>query len=191
MVRFPALVQAAELVKDLDRRNIAGVIVEAGCWKGGLVAFLARHTAGQVTGIDKGDGLDEGEAEDGRVLKKYDGSVKGHLAIKESDVAPAPKNAEIIVGKYAEKVIAELPDQIRLLRVDVDMYHATGAVLEAAREKLVDGAYVVLDDFDDFEGVRRAVYEFLHKHGRYPRIRQHPYGGSFYFVWKVDKKKKV
>jgi hypothetical protein len=56
-------------------------------------------------------------------------------------------------------------DRLAVLRIDGDWYESTKVCLEWLYERVADGGYVLIDDYDEFSGCRRAVDEFLAARG--------------------------
>lgn len=68
-----------------------------------------------------------------------------------------------IVGKVEETLIISnnLPEHISLLRLDTDWYESTKIELEVLWPRLVPGGVLVLDDYDYWEGSKKAVDEYF------------------------------
>lgn len=56
-------------------------------------------------------------------------------------------------------------ERLALLRLDVDYYEATVAVLEHAYDRVSPGGFVVIDDYGSLDGCRRAVDDFRARAG--------------------------
>ena len=56
---------------------------------------------------------------------------------------------------------SNLPQRIALLRLDTDFYSSTKAQLNTLLERMVPGAWLILDDYCSWEGQRRAMDEWL------------------------------
>ena len=69
------------------------------------------------------------------------------------------------VKGYFEDTLADIPaDKFCLLRLDGDMYSSTIVALEALYPKLVQGGYIVIDDFG-LGPCAKAVNDYRKKHG--------------------------
>ena len=53
------------------------------------------------------------------------------------------------------------PDVIALLRLDTDWYESTKHELEHLYDRLSPGGVLIIDDYDYWEGSRKAVDEFI------------------------------
>jgi hypothetical protein len=56
---------------------------------------------------------------------------------------------------------ARLIGDLAVLRIDGDWYESTKVCLQGLYGNVVDGGFVIIDDYDEFSGCRRAVDEFL------------------------------
>ncbi len=63
-------------------------------------------------------------------------------------------------GLVHESMPAAPIENLALLRLDVDYYEATLAVLTHAYERVSPGGFVVVDDYGSLDGCRRAVDDF-------------------------------
>ncbi len=59
----------------------------------------------------------------------------------------------------------QAPDRIAILRLDTDWYASTKHELEHLYERLSPGGVLILDDYGDWDGARKATDEFLTKTG--------------------------
>lgn len=80
---------------------------------------------------------------------------------------------------------AEKINQISFLRLDGDLYESTRVCLEYLYPKIVNGGYIVIDDYL-LDGCRKAVDEYLNKHNLNPIIISIE-GGTGPVYWQVFK----
>jgi len=52
-------------------------------------------------------------------------------------------------------------DNISILRLDGDWYESTKVCLDNLYDKVVDGGFIIIDDYGCYEGYKKAVDEFL------------------------------
>ena len=57
--------------------------------------------------------------------------------------------------------LADHPERIAILRLDADWYDSTRAELEVLYPLLAPGGHLLVDDYSDWQGSRRAVDEYL------------------------------
>ena len=169
-------------VRFVVRNKIDGAIAECGVWKGGSMIAAA------MTLLDEGDTTRdlflydtfEGMSEPTELDRSYDGrsaeaqladtpkgegvwcyssldEVKANLAITDY---PAER-IHYIAGKIEDTVPANNPPALAILRLDTDWYESTRHELEHLFPLLVDGGFLIIDDYGHWEGARKAVDEFL------------------------------
>jgi len=61
---------------------------------------------------------------------------------------------------------ANLPDKISVLRLDTDWYDSTKKELEVLWPRLVKGGILIIDDYGNWQGAKKAVDEFFTDHYR-------------------------
>ncbi len=64
---------------------------------------------------------------------------------------------------------------VSFLHVDCDLYSSTKVCLEHLYPKVVDGGFVIIDDYA-LNGCKKAVHEYLNLHGLAPQIKLIPGG---------------
>lgn len=145
----------------ITAERIPGAIVECGVWRGGMLkaALLALESLGEsraVWGYDTFTGMTETGPND------IGGVPVGHLAVPEAEVrAYLGERVHLVVGDVRQTVAVEAPEQIAILRLDVDWYDNTRACLEALYPRLVPGGVLLIDDYNHWQGCIKAVDEYL------------------------------
>ena len=88
----------------------------------------------------------------------------------ESFVKPIPGLFEETLGAQVDEIA-----QIAFMHIDCDWYESTLCVLENLFPLLSPGARVILDDYDYWDGVRKAYEEFSIEQGlNYPLVKLTP-----------------
>jgi hypothetical protein len=64
-------------------------------------------------------------------------------------------------GLVEETIPGGAPEQIALLRLDTDWYASTKHELDHLYDRVPSGGVVIIDDYDYWEGSRKAVDEFV------------------------------
>ena len=64
-------------------------------------------------------------------------------------------------GKVEDTVPSRAPSQIALLRLDTDWYESTRHELVHLFPRLSKGGVLIIDDYGDWQGARRAVDEYV------------------------------
>jgi hypothetical protein len=68
-------------------------------------------------------------------------------------------------GLVEDTVPEQAPDTIALLRLDTDWYSSTKHELEHLYTRLSPGGVLILDDYSDWEGARKATDDWLEATG--------------------------
>ncbi len=172
----------------LDRAGVAGAMVECGVRMGGASAMMAMaHMANANPPVrrlhlfDRFEGVPEPAAIDG----EWAAQIVADLKRKPLDINPEIARALLVerarfpeslihfhVGWFKDTMPAAAADigPIALLRLDSDWYESTKICLELLYDRLVPGGLLVVDDYMQFPGCKRAVDEFL---ARRPPLMPH------------------
>jgi hypothetical protein len=174
-----ALVVAVRYVVD---HAIPGDMVECGVWRGGSMQAIARVLAArgatdrELHLFDTFEGMPPPTAEDVR--------LGGWTAAEMLRTRPRTANVWAVAdledvragmaqvdypgerihyhpGVVEETIPGAAPDQIALLRLDTDWYASTKHELEHLYDRVPSGGVVIIDDYDYWEGSRKAVDEFI------------------------------
>lgn len=69
-------------------------------------------------------------------------------------------------GLVEETTPEQAPERIAILRLDTDWYASTLHELDVLYDRLSPGGVLVIDDYDDWNGARKATEEWLAKLGQ-------------------------
>ena len=182
LVRRWTLIKAMHYI---NQNKLDGDIVECGIWRGGNI-FLAKKIQDlfyneikrTFYGYDTFEGMPEPSIYDGekvnKIYKLFESkNEKWTKASLEYVISSAKKfftnieNLKFIKGKVEETLINKenLPKKISLLRLDTDFYESTKIELEILYPLLVQNGVLIIDDYGDFLGCRKAVDDFFFKRG--------------------------
>jgi O-methyltransferase len=184
--RVNALIRAVTYIAQHD---IPGAIVECGVWRGGSMMAVA-HTLLALNKADRDLYLFdtfEGMTEPGLDDVKLDGvpAVKALAGIQstgetvgdwlrasleevQGNLATTgyPRHlVHFVKGKVQETIPVFAPEIIAILRLDTDWYDSTHHELEHLMPRLTDGGVLIVDDYGDWAGARKATDEYLAKTG--------------------------
>lgn len=172
-----------DLYRAARHLNVPGDVIEAGTALGGSAAVLAAamppgrtlhlyDTFGMIPPPSDADGPDvharyatiaAGKSRGvlGGVYYGYRGDLREHV---EAVVRRYARNVEIALhsGLYEDTFVPTRP--IALAHLDCDWYASVRICLERVWPVLSPGGRVVIDDYDDWSGARRAVDEFIACH---------------------------
>lgn len=183
--RLLGLVRA---VQYLARHGIPGSVVECGVWKGGssmasalaLQAYEGAHRqlhlfdtfTGMTAPTDADVAFDGSPAEPvyRESLTPDGGSTWCQAALDEVrrnmlSTGYPEANIRLVPGPVESTLPAHAPETIALLRLDTDWYESTRHELEHLYPRLVPGGVLIIDDYGHWEGARRAVDEYIDRHG--------------------------
>jgi O-methyltransferase len=176
-----------EAVSHLVRRNIQGSFVECGVWRGGSMMAVAlalqsmNCTDRDLYLFDTFDGMPKptsmdihftGQAAITEFQQGQTGADSSNLCYASlSDVKATmertgynPDLVHFVQGKVEETIPSHAPDSIALLRLDTDFYESTRHELEQLYPRLSPGGILIIDDYWDWQGARKATDEFIAKH---------------------------
>jgi SAM-dependent methyltransferase len=173
MVGHEKLYFVYDISSKIEQRGITGSVVECGVWKGGTAAVMASvikkyKSQRSVWLFDSFEGLPKPSKDDGEdALKQYQND-RG--LSKVTDVYEAfaklslPLNNVFIRKGWFEETLTPNSKEIgpiALLRLDSDWYQSTKICLETLYDQVVDGGYIVIDDYYAWPGCKKAVDEFI------------------------------
>lgn len=185
MTGAPKLEALIEAVRYVVRQEIPGHVVECGVWRGGSMQAVALTLLEQGDAsrelhlFDTFEGMPPPTDEDTRTRLGRTRSAEEMLAGSEKDsklwavadlddvrkgMEETGYPTELIhyhVGLVEDTTPDEAPDSIALLRLDTDWYASTKHELEHLYERLSPGGVLILDDFGDWDGARKATHEWL------------------------------
>lgn len=174
-------------IETIAKERVPGDLIEAGVWRGGAALFMRAALAAH--GIDgdrvvvvadsfKGFKRDQGEPSAGRSAG-LEGMLREieYLAVPAAEVRENfarfgyTEGFEFVEG-FFEETLRQLKGSRRwaLIRLDGDTYTATRTGLEALYDDVVEGGFVIIDDYGWVEECRAAVDEFRAERGIEDRI---------------------
>jgi O-methyltransferase len=174
-----ALIVAVRYVVD---HGIEGDVVECGVWRGGSMQAIARvlaargDTSRELHLFDTFEGMPPPGDEDvkrggptaAQLLRERPRThhvwAIADLEDVQAGMARVGYPAERIhyhPGLVEDTIPGDAPEQIALLRLDTDWYASTRHELEHLYDRVPAGGVVIIDDYDYWEGSRKAVDEFM------------------------------
>lgn len=185
--RLFALITAARYVA---RSGVPGAFVECGVWRGGASAAMAL--ALKAIGApprdtylyDTFEGMPRPGDEDWNFNNESAAATFAEKRIADNradwnlasldDVRDNfrrlgldPDAFRFVKGMVEDTLPAKAPaGDIALLRLDTDWYKSTRHELEHLFPKLAPGGVLIIDDYGDWQGARKAVDEYLAESGR-------------------------
>ena len=181
-----ALVSLHEAMREVERRRNPGCVIEAGCALGGsaLVVAAAKQPDRQFFVYDAFGMIPPPSDQDGQDAKlRYQqiadggsGGIKGDLyyGYRTNLLEEVTGNfhrygfdlptqqIKLIKGLFQDSLVVDRP--VALAHIDGDWYESVWVCLERIVPNLVTGGRIVVDDYGDWSGCRRAVDEyFVHR----------------------------
>ena len=181
MTDYGKLFGLVEATRYVARHGIAGDIVECGVWRGGSMQAVALAlmeqgvTDRQLHLFDTFEGMPPPTAEDRRgattaeeLLATHDKEHRVWAIAGLDDVQAGMSETGYPQGQIhyhqglvEDTVPSRAPREIALLRLDTDWYASTRHELEHLYDRLTPGGVLIIDDYGDWDGARKATDEFL------------------------------
>ena len=179
----------------LHEHRIDGDLVECGVWRGGSMMAAAYELLrrsdlrdlwlfdtfsgmSEPTPIDRRTG-EEAESAHSRWRREQEGPVNQWCYASLEDVSANLRSTgypvermHFVKGRVEDTLRGErrLPEAIALLRLDTDWYESTLVELEVLYPRLVDRGVLIIDDYGEWQGARRAVDEYFERLGPRPLL---------------------
>ena len=167
-------------IKYLVNSQIEGAIVECGVWRGGSMLTMLE-TLKQYSVINRDiylydtfTGMSTPSKEDGifaheKFKELQTGEDKSNWCCADlNDVKSTINLSEYpneklhyVKGKIEDTVPGTIPDEISLLRLDMDWYSPTIHALTYLYPKVQSGGVIILDDYGHWDGCKQAVDRFV------------------------------
>lgn len=189
MVPPVRLVTLASAVEHIVQHNVPGAILECGTWKGGCMMAVAL-TLQRLGAADRELVLSDLFGGGWPLPTEHDvhhgkSALEDALAARKAGIPNPPSmmysldevraNVETtgypkdrvryVPGDVMETMPGQAPEQIALLRLDTDFYESTLHELRTLYPRLSPNGILIIDDYGDWAGSRRAVEEFLKETG--------------------------
>jgi len=171
-------------IRHIEENRIEGDIVECGVWRGGnlVIAGLLRGRLGfnrQIWAFDTFAGMTKPSTSDFKPAEHLDAGKKfaslkrdGYNEWCLASEDEVLRNFGDLVGDRdlrtvkgpVEETLANpnnLPDRIAILRLDTDFFESTKVELEVLYPRLSKGGVLIIDDYGEWAGARKAVDEYF------------------------------
>lgn len=193
MLSFQRLSKLYDIVLDLEKKGVNGSFVECGVCNGGsagIIAAAAGHNRGRnIWLFDSWQGM---PAPDDFDFISYSGSYGKEgsmLGLEErvrellfNSLAIDTKSIHIVKGWFNKTlpVCKNNIGDIALLHLDCDWYKSTKCCFDELYDNIIDGGFVVIDDYGHWEGCKKAVNEFMKKRGINKKLIPVDYTGVYF-----------
>ncbi|RLS58591.1 MAG: macrocin O-methyltransferase [Planctomycetota bacterium] len=182
--RINALIDA---VRYVVRSGIPGTFVECGVWRGGSMMAVARtlvemgvtdrelylfDTYTGMTAPGEADVSRSGVEATSKFAKRATGSDSSDWCLAGLDdvrqnmasTGYPMHRVHLVEGKVEDTLPGQAPPSIAILRLDTDWYASTKHEMEQLYPRLVQDGVLIIDDYGDWLGARKAVDEYLGEH---------------------------
>lgn len=140
----------------MGQASAKGLILEFGVATGRTIRHIAGLTPRLIHGFDSFEGLPE------FWRTGYDRGVFAQ------DMPAVPDNVRLHKGWFSETLspfLSATDEPVALLHIDCDLYSSTAFVLDALKDRIVEGTVVVFDEYFNYPGWKqhehRALREFV------------------------------
>ncbi len=160
-------------VDEILRENIPGDFAETGVWRGGSVILMRallsawNDTERLVWCADSFEGMPEPTVVDKTISSTSDFSGLEYLAVSLEQVKNnfarfglLDGQVKFLKGWFSDTLPTAPIKQLSLLRLDGDLYQSTQDALTNLYHKVSSGGYVIVDDYNSWDGCHAAVDEF-------------------------------
>lgn len=200
---YASLSNVYDLTELIENNRLPGAIVECGVWRGGCAAVMAAVAAKarshrRIWLFDSFEGMPEASSEDiGEDAQCLSGNLRsGRLVPIGTNVASIDEvrnllfntlrleeNNVTIVRGWFQNTVPEYQSRIgpiAILRIDGDWYESTRVCIENLYDNVVDGGYVIIDDYGFFPGCKKAVDEFVERRALKARLTAIDYSRVYF-----------
>lgn len=190
-----ALADLYHRVAEIERRGLAGVLVEAGCALGGSAIVIATAKSperpfyvydvfGTIPPPSRRDGADVHERYaviqsgssvgiGGNKYYGYEEDLLGKVRenFRHHGVPVESTNTHLVKGLFQDTM--QIQEPVALAHVDGDWYDSVMTCLVRIAPQLVPGGALVIDDYHAWSGCRQAVDEyFADKRGEFAFVQK-------------------
>lgn len=182
-LKGPALRDIAAAVAETEELNRDGLIIECGTALGGsaIVMAAAKAAERQMKAYDLFGMIPPPTDADGDDVKnRYETIVKGEsqgirgdiyygyrdnllaeviAAFQRFDLDIETNHIELVKGDFTNTLQVDFP--VALAHLDGDWYESTKTCLERVVPRLVAGGRLIIDDYQHWQGCRKAVDEYF------------------------------
>lgn len=175
MIAPSVLFRMYDIVEETVDSGVKGSIVECGVWNGGSAALLAMATGCRrchrdVWLFDSFKGLPRPTREDPREVRDY--WYEGWNAGERRRVQEVwrrlgipSRRLRVRAGWFHLSFRAAYIDSISVLHIDCDWHDSVKLCLEKWYDKVQPGGAIILNDYNLYGGVNKAVHDFLESRG--------------------------
>jgi hypothetical protein len=192
------LASIVDACRTADRESLPGMFIEAGCALGGSTILISRvkrqdrelrvyDVFGMIPQPTEADGEDvqdryatikagQSSGIGGDKYYGYEEDLYGKVQanLRRFDVDAGADRVQLIKGLVQDTLAVDGP--VAFAHIDVDWYDPVKTCLERIMPQLVAGGSIILDDYNDWSGCRKATDDYFE--GRWGDFRRTDRAGS-------------
>ncbi len=172
LLSYPKLSSLYEIASYLEREKIDGSFVECGVMNGGsagIIASVAKHNRNRhIWLFDSWEGQPEPTEYDvssGKQAKKgvFLGSEEKVRQLIFRKLGLNNNRVHLVKGWFNDTIPSQEKKigKIALLHIDCDWYKSVKFCLEKLYNNVVKDGFIIIDDYECWEGCKKAVDEFI------------------------------
>jgi asparagine synthase (glutamine-hydrolysing) len=178
-----ALLNLKQSIDKVESKKVQGIFIETGCALGGSTIQIGEaKNSGRVLRvydvfgmipppsdrddkdvIDRYEEIKQGKSKGlkGDEYYGYQNDLRGKVEenLMEFGLHPAKENIELIQGLYEETLRVDEP--VAFAHIDCDWYDSVMTCLNQIEPKMTAGGIMVIDDYFDWSGCRKAVDDYF------------------------------
>lgn len=178
-----------EAAKSVESRDVAGIFLEAGVAMGGSAIVIAKTKSRErrLSLYDVFEMLPPPAENDdpkshevyrnflaGNVSGAVDRNYVSHSAdllsftrenMRRAGVDPEAENIRFVKGLYEETLQVDEP--VAFAHIDCDWYDSVKLCIDRIADRVSPGGIMLFDDYNSFQGCRKAVDEWLPRDARF------------------------
>jgi len=170
------LIAIRDAVTYIERYGIEGSIIECGVWRGGAMMMAALtllelgSSSRDIYLFDTYEGMTEptelDRDDNGVPAADQMDYVKMAVSISEvqrnlSSTGYPQDHLHFVKGPVEETLPELAPTNLAVVRLDTDWYESTRHELDHLVSRVVPNGVLLIDDYGNWQGARKAVDEFL------------------------------
>jgi O-methyltransferase len=153
------------LARAAERGGVPGALVDCGTFNGGSAVMMsAGAPSREVFAFDSFEGLPDATERDPERAREWTGELKAsEEKVREGFERFAhPERLNVVKGWFQDSFPVTAPkiDAVAVLHADGDWYDSVRLALETFYPKVSPGGFVVIDDYNDWEGAKSATDEY-------------------------------
>lgn len=162
-------------ITHIEQHKIPGDIVECGTASGcsALILLNAITTQRKLWLYDTWTGIPPAGEKDDPHATETQPHIHGTLQEVKQLINQAQLTDQNIIykkGNFTQTFQDPTPQQIAALHIDSDWYDSVKQTLTAHYHQITPGGIIIIDDYGYYDGVVKALHDYLHENQQYPLI---------------------